>query len=155
MQSIQTIEKDLVKRQAILAFENTLTQLPGATFGDTDNFPLKHSFADKMYVREIFIPAGSMLTGKIHKHSHPNFLMSGEVEVFTEFEGKQHLKAPLSMISKAGTKRAIKAITDVVWITVHSNPNETEDLVQLENEIISPSYMALENKEIKQIGEKL
>ena len=148
-------EKNLNNRDLIVEFESRLSNTDGAFFGDTENCPLKHSFSDGMYVREIFIPAGTVLTGKIHKHSHPNFLLSGEVEVFTEFEGLQRLKAPLSMISKAGTKRAVRAITDVVWVTVHSNPSDTQDLKQLESEIISPSFDALEHKQNKQIGEIL
>ena len=86
-------------RQAIMEFEKAIAKLPDATHGDSVNMPLKHSFAPGVYVREIFIPAGHVLTGKIHKHSHPNFLMQGEVLVVTEEEGTQHLVAPLSMIS--------------------------------------------------------
>jgi hypothetical protein len=79
-----------------------------------------------------------MLTGKIHRHSHPNFLMSGEVIVVTENGGKEHLKAPLSMISEPGTKRAVVALEDTVWITVHVT-NET-DLDKIEDYVIAKSY---------------
>jgi len=119
--------------------------------GDNDAMPLKHSFAPGVYVREIFIPKGSMLTGKIHRHSHPNFLMQGEVIVVTEFGGREHLKAPKSMISKAGTKRAIYAIEDTIWITVHVT--EETDLKKIEEYVIAPTYDALkaapESKELE------
>lgn len=123
-------------RQKILEFEKILGTHPNAVHGDC--FPLKHSFADGVYVREIFIPAGAILTGKIHKHSHPNFLMVGKVEVFTEEDGLQILEAPLSMISKAGTKRVVRAITDTIWITVHVT-NET-DLDKIEDYVIAKSF---------------
>ena len=108
-------------RKKIFELEETMAKIPGATFGDSPEMPLKHSFSDGMYVREIFLPKGHILTGKIHKHSHPNFLMSGEVIVVTENGGREHLKGPLAMISEPGTKRAIVALEDTVWITVHLN----------------------------------
>ena len=127
-------------RRDILEFESALSNIDGAVSGDSDLCPLKHSFSDGMYVREIFIPKGTVLTGKIHKHEHPNFLMRGEVEMFTEFGGYEKMKAPMSMISKAGTKRVVKALTDVVWVTVHANPSNTQDLKKLEDIVIAKDY---------------
>lgn len=141
-QPIDPKQKDTFTREDILALEGALAKTPGAVFGDSDLMPLKHSFAEGIYVREIFIPKGMVLTGKIHRHSHPNFLMSGEVLVVTEAGGREHLTAPLSIISKAGTKRAIIALEDTVWITVHVT-NET-DLEKIEEYVIAPSFDALD-----------
>jgi hypothetical protein len=129
-----------VVRNSIMDFESHLKSLEGSVLGDSDLCPLKHSFSDGIYVREIFIPAGVVLAGKIHKHDHPNFLMSGEVKVFTESGGLEILKGPMSMISKAGTKRVVETITDTVWVTVHLNPTNTQDLSELEKEVIADSY---------------
>ena len=52
-------------------------------FNDTKNCPLNHYFSDGIYVREITIPAGMVIVGKIHKHRHPNFLIKGKVMVIT------------------------------------------------------------------------
>lgn len=132
-----------VDRGDIIEFEELLKQVPGAVLGDNDLMPLKHSFAPGVYVREIFIPKGSVLTGKIHRHEHPNFLMKGEVIVVTEFGGREHLKAPMSMISKAGTKRAVYAMEDTVWITIHANPTNETDLLKIEEFVIAPTYQDL------------
>jgi hypothetical protein len=118
--------------------------VPGAFFGDTDHCPLRHWFSPGIYVREIWIPAGHILVGKIHKHPHPNFLMSGEVVIFTEETGAQRLVGPMAMLSAAGTKRVLYSLTDLWWITVHHNPNNTTDLAQLEREIIAKSYEEFE-----------
>jgi len=128
-------------RSMIMQFEEELSKVPGAVFGDTEQMPLKHSFGDGVYVREIFIPKGYVLTGKIHKHAHPNFLMSGEVIVATETEGQQHLIAPMAMISQPGTKRAVVALEDTWWITVHVT-DET-DLVKIEEHVIAKDYEEL------------
>jgi len=141
-------------RSKIVNFENNLKELGNQGFeyyNDVDSVkicPLKHSFSDGIYVREISIPAGSLVVGKIHKHDHPNFLLKGEVMVVTE-DGMEKLKAPLSMISKPGTKRALYAITDLTWTTIHANPTNTEDLEELEENIIAPTY--LEYEKFKQL----
>lgn len=130
-------------RHNIAKLEHELANIPGVFVGDTDNCPLTHSFADNIYVREIFIPKGMVLVGKIHKHSHPNFLMSGEVVVATEHHGLERIKAPKAMISEAGTKRAVIALEDTVWITVHAT-DET-DLEKIEDYVIAKDYEAYES----------
>jgi hypothetical protein len=130
-------------RAEIGQFEALLAQQPEAVFGDSDLMPLTHTFVDGMYVREILIPAGTLLTGKIHRHAHPNVLLRGEVLVVTEQGGREHLVAPRLLMSPAGTKRAIYALTDTVWITIHANPDNLRDLAALEALIIAPDYAAL------------
>ena len=117
----------------IMGLENRIKNInhKDVIIGDSDMCPLKHSFSDGIYVREITIPAGMLIIGKIHKHDHPNFLLKGEVVVITEGGGVEELKAPCSMISKPGTKRALYAKTELVWTTVHLNPTNTEDLDEL------------------------
>ena len=146
-------------RTQIMELENRIKSVDnkGVIIGDSEVCPLKHSFSDGIYVREITIPAGMLIIGKIHKHDHPNFLLKGEVVVVTEGGGIEELKAPCSMISKPGTKRALYAKTELVWTTVHLNPTNTQDLKELEEEIIAPSYEAYEkflettnNKQLKQ-----
>jgi len=133
-----------VTRADIMNVEKAISFIPGAFVGDNEHCPLKHTFADGVYVREIFIPKGTLVVGKIHKHSHPNFILSGDVSVATE-EGPKRLKGPLSMISPAGTKRVVYAHEDTVWITIHVT-NET-DLDKIEEEIIAKNYDELPSKE--------
>ena len=125
-------------RDIIQAVEGNISELPGAMFGDC--FPLKHTFADGVYVREIFIPQGALIVGKIHRHSHPNFLLSGDVSVLTE-EGVKRMQGPVSMISPAGTKRVVYAHSDSVWVTVHAT-DET-DLEKIEDVVIAKEYTDL------------
>ncbi len=135
----------VAERDKIVELEEMLKEFPDAVIGDNDFCPLKHSFCDGFYVREIEIPANWIVVGKIHLHSHPNFLLEGEVIVVTESGGREHLKAPMSMISPAGTKRALYTISKVRWATVHLNNTNTQDLIQLEEEIIAPSFEAFDN----------
>ena len=43
----------------------------------------------------------------------------GTVLVLTENEGVQRLTGPITMVSEAGTKRAVVAETNAVWTTIH------------------------------------
>ncbi len=128
-----------VSRELIMDLESMLKKSEDVILGDSNLCPLKHSFSEGIYVREITIPKGTVLTGKIHKHEHPNFLLKGEVIVITE-GGKETLVAPCSMMSKAGTKRALYAVTELVWTTIHHNPTNTQDLKELEKIVIADTY---------------
>lgn len=140
---VRKAETDI--RRKIAALEDAVGQCPQA------EFPLKHTFAPGVYCREIFIPAGSVIVGKIHRHAHFNFISSGSVTVLTK-DGLQDLQGPCTMVSSAGTKRALYAHTDVVWTTIHANPDNETELAKLEAAIIAPSYAALENTPAERIG---
>ena len=144
-------------RDLIIGFEGVLKNTEGVYIGDNKMCPLKHSFSEGIYVREIFIPKGTFIAGKIHKHEHPNFLMSGIVKVITEGKGEELLTGPLSIISEPGTKRALYSITDLVWITVHANPTNTQDLAELEKTVIADSFSDYKKylRAKKSIGHKI
>ena len=43
--------------------------------------PVKHRFTEGMYIREIFMPAGTLLTSKIHNTEHPYTISLGTAAV--------------------------------------------------------------------------
>lgn len=102
-----------------------------------------HYFAEGLYAREIFIPKGVLLTGKIHKTEHLNILSKGEITVWTE-DGMKRLKSPYTLVSKPGTKRVGFAHEDTIWTTIHAT-KET-DLEKLELELIEDNQVFLERK---------
>jgi quercetin dioxygenase-like cupin family protein len=126
-------------RHKILKLE-AIMKKRGCEEGDQHDCPLKHTYASGIYVREIFIPKGKLIVGKIHRYEHPNFLMSGKVVVVTEEGGTETIEAPKSMISPAGTKRVVMALEDTVWITVHLNPKDSTDPKEIEEDVIVKSY---------------
>lgn len=132
------IEAEGSARDKIMQFEQMLREMPGSFEGQHDDFPVKHEFADGMYIRSLHIPKGSCITGKIHRFSHPSFLMKGEISIFSESGGVQRLKAPCMVIAPAGTKRIGYAHEDTIWTTCHVT-KET-DLNKIEEEVIAPSF---------------
>lgn len=135
-------------RQQLYALQEAAGDLPEV------DCPLQHQFAPGVYMRTIFIPAGTVIVGKIHKHSHANVLAQGTVSVMTEGGGLEQLTGPLSMVSPAGCKRAVYAHTDVVWTTIH--PTEETDLSKIEDEVIAKTFeeyeqFRLQGETMKQI----
>jgi quercetin dioxygenase-like cupin family protein len=110
-----------------------------------------HYFAPGVYMRQIFIPKGVTVTGKIHKTEHLNILSQGELSVWTE-DGVKRLKASTVIKSKPGIKRVGFAHEDSVWITVHHNPEGETDTDKLEEMLIAKTFEeALGSPEVKQI----
>jgi len=60
-----------------------------------------HTLCDGLYARQIVIPAGTVLTGKIHLREHLNFIMKGEIAIFI-WHGEQRIMAPALIVSPAG-----------------------------------------------------
>jgi hypothetical protein len=103
-------------------------------------FPVKHYFADGVYAREIFLPAGTVIIGKIHKHAHMNVISQGKCTVITEF-GIENIEAPHSFLSKAGTKRVVLTVEDVIWTTFHGVTEEQcGNLDTIEDRVICKNY---------------
>jgi hypothetical protein len=136
-------------RQDILVVQDGLQKLiaQGALESTLEDCTLKHYFSPKdekygccTYAREMMIPKGTLIIGKIHRHQHLNFISKGKVVVFTEF-GEKNLEAPCTFISEVGLKRAVYAEEDTLWTTVHMTEFESEaELDKIEQEVIAPSY---------------
>lgn len=120
--------------------EKNILELDGAEEGNNSFCPLTHRFTDGIYIREIYIPAGTIMTGRIHKHAHPNFLQIGKVKMITEAGKSQEIEGPSSMISSAGTKRVLFTLTPVIWTTIHHNPDNITDIDELEKMIAVNTY---------------
>jgi hypothetical protein len=108
-----------------------------------------HYFARGLYAREIFVPKGVLLTGKIHRSEHLNIISKGDISVVTEY-GTKRIKAPFTMVSQPGTKRVGYAHEDTVWTTIHAT--EETDVEKIELELIAPTYedfIALQYEESK------
>lgn len=102
--------------------------------------PKDEKYGCHAYAREMLIPKGTLIIGKIHRHQHLNFISKGKVTVVTEFGTKQ-LEAPCTFVSEVGLKRAVYAEEDTLWTTVHLTEHGCkDDLGKIEEEVIAPSY---------------
>lgn len=104
--------------------------------------PLSHYFAPGIYLREMRMPKGALVTGRIHKTEHYCILSQGQVTVQTE-TGRQTFTAPAVIHSMPGTKRALYAHEQVTWINVHHNPTNEQDLDKIEGIFTVETYAEL------------
>ncbi len=109
-----------------------------------------HHYAHGTYTRELRIPKGCVITGKIHRHSCINILAKGKIRVVTE-EDDYDIEAPFTFVSGAGIKKAAYVLEDAVWINVHPW-NGTDNLEQIEHEVIVPTYENLLSEGVKCLG---
>ena len=117
---------------------------PDVFIGNSNELPLKHSFSDGIYIREIFIGKGMLAIGKIHKSDHTFFLMKGKLLLCTE-EGIKEIEAPFYGNAVAGTKRVVVAVEDAVFVNVHPNPSNITEIEKLEDIFVVSSYEEYKN----------
>ena len=98
--------------------------------------PVSHHFAPGIYLREIFMPAGATVVGKIHRTEHLNILVKGACVIVHDDFTREELRAPMVFVSKPGVQKVLYILEDMIWMTPHVTP-ET-DLVKLEAELIEP-----------------
>jgi hypothetical protein len=111
---------------------------------------VQHLFANGTYTRILKIPAGTLLTGQIHRHSCTNIMVKGRIRVVTE-DDDYDLEGYNAFVSGPGIKKAAYALEDTIWINIHPW-NGTDSLEQIEQEVIVPSYENLLSEGVKCLG---
>lgn len=102
--------------------------------------PTFHHFADGMYGRELHQPAGSLVVGKTHKREHFLIIMKGVLQIAMD-SGVRNVAAPCVIVSAPGAKRALLALQDSVYMTVHRTKKKNLD--KIEKELIEAAPTAL------------
>ena len=141
-------------RNGIMKVQENLENHPNGLTGEAFEKlnPLKHSFADGCYIREIFNPKGELLVTKIHKVTHPFFLMKGDMTILME-DGIKRIRAPHYGITPAGTKRIIYCHEDCVFVTVHAT--KLTDIKAIEEEVIAKDFDEFDKEEIEKFKKQM
>ena len=135
-------------REKILKLEKSLVCIADGVNieGDGKNIvtnskiaPIKHAFADGVYIRQMDMVKESIVVGAIHKHLHVWFLLTGHITVATEDTTEDYI-APCYVVSTPGVKRVILANEDSIFVNIHKNPSNTRNIDKLEKEIVALNY---------------
>ena len=140
-----------ITREKIIDIEQTLISLSDnkniiADNGNIvyhDKFKYKHTFADGIYIRQMTIAKDEVIIGAIHKHLHVWILLSGHITVLTEDKIEEY-EAPCTVLSEPGVKRVIYGNEESIFTNVHKNPTNTEDIRELERQIVALNYKEYE-----------
>lgn len=104
-------------------------------------FEVKHSFLNGMYMRELFIPKGSLLVGKIHKLDCLNIVSKGDLSILTE-TGSARVTAGYSVVSPAGIQKVGYAHEDTVFVNVFRT--DEADVEKIEDVVAFSGYEEFE-----------
>jgi hypothetical protein len=111
----QAIGNDLTMdnyKEKVTEAENLLWSLPQVDLN------VRQFFTEGVYVRELTIPKGIILTGGVHKEACTNIVSQGSVLVAFP-EGNKIISAPATFVSQPGFKRIGIGLDDCIWATVH------------------------------------
>lgn len=103
--------------------------------------PTRHHFAGGIYGREMFMRAGTTLTGATHKRQHMA-LFVGDVSVF-DGESVERLTGHNIVIAEPGTKRAMYAHADS-YVTGFFITDKT-DIQDIERELVEEDPAMLQS----------
>ena len=87
-----------------------------------------HYYGEGVMARALLIPAGTCVIGHIHKQDRICMIMSGECTFIDEWQ-KKTVKAPYIGEFKAGTKTAVYAHTDTLWVACLGTDSKEADVV--------------------------
>jgi len=110
--------------------------------------PVTHNFAPDIYIREIYMPAGTVVIGHKHLTEHFNVILQGKCRVMIG-DVVEELTAPCTFVSGAGSQKIVNVLEDCIWQTVHSNPDNATDIETLESRYVIKGVAITESQKEK------
>lgn len=94
------------------------------------HYDYEHILHDGWYVRKMFIPAGDLVIGMVHKTAHMNYILQGKASVMSDHFMLTE-SDPLMFESLPETKKVVFAHTDVVYATTHkTNKTDLDEIMR-------------------------
>jgi hypothetical protein len=112
---------------------------------DQVDCPVTNHFGPGIYIREVFIPAGTFAIGHHHKKPCMNILLKGSMKIVDPSGSPRVIEAPYVFTTGPGRKAAI-AIDDCVFQNIWAT--EETDLDALEDMLIEKSEAWIDHHEI-------
>jgi hypothetical protein len=101
--------------------EAALSRFPWASL------PIRHHFSQGIYAREVTMPAGTLLTGSLHKAVNFHIISAGQITVWGDGVEPEVIEAPYAIVAPPGARRIGYAHQNTVWTTVFSDPESCQD----------------------------
>ena len=136
---------DLVKGAHITKLKQSMESAINSKEMQQVQFPLEHLFTETQYARRIFVPAGATVVTAVHKSEHITIALKGHCVVVDELGDRRDVIAPSMFVTQPGTQRAVYAVTDTEWATVHTYTDEDKSLETVEKTLVCDSMQAYEN----------
>jgi hypothetical protein len=116
--------------KSINEIENKMLQLPQV------DCPVRHIAGNGLYVRELFMPAGTLAIGHEQKTKHLNVFIKGKVMMLNQDGSSSILEAPKTFYAEPGRKIGY-VLEDVIWQNIY--PTNETDINALEDTYLNKS----------------
>tara|TARA_A100001391_G_scaffold188758_1_gene159584 strand:- start:145 stop:624 length:480 start_codon:yes stop_codon:yes gene_type:complete len=103
---------------------------------ESDTIEVINEFTNGVYMRRMDVMKGTLIIGAVHKEKHSWFLMRGVVKV-ADAGSVSYIEAPYYTLSDPGTQRVIEVVEDAIWVNIHSNPDNGQDIDIIEKRLFS------------------
>ena len=129
--------KTLTGRADGLTKDERIDRLEASILKELKPVPMSvvNHFSKGVYARELFIPKGSVITGKIHKFENLNIMSKGVLSILMDDGSVRMVNAPYTVVSPPGTRRVAYAHEDTIWTTIHGT--DERDVGQIEAQFIA------------------
>ncbi len=112
----QTMESEIAKGDMVQTIVDCIDEPDQAS----------HYYGEGIYARALLIPAGTCVIGHIHKYNRICIIAQGNCTFVDEWQ-KKTVDAPYIGEFKAGSKTAVYAHTDTLWVACVSNKSNNTD----------------------------
>ena len=109
-QKVQTLEAEFLKQEQV-------------------DCPVVHRFGPGIYIREVFIPAGTLSIGHAQKTTHLNVMLKGRVMMINANGSKTEMVAPTTFVAEPGRKIGY-ILEDMVWQNIYATDLKNADDVE-------------------------
>lgn len=135
------IDADLIISKNIEKLEGALMKLPQA------DCPVTHTFGPGVCLREVKLPAGSIVIGHHQNFEHVNIFVKGRVSMRNDDGTFTEMKAPMTFVGKPGRKIGY-IHEDVVWLNVWKT--DEKDVEKIETHFLTKSQTWKESAAISE-----
>jgi hypothetical protein len=131
--------------ESMKRLDETIAQMPQLTMRLSHRFVKDDTTGLIIYVREVFLPAippplVAVYSTRTHRKESPFVISKGVVLIVDNGGNHVRVEAPLTGVTKVGTKRAIIVLEDTIWTTFHitntTDVDEIERQLAVETELI-------------------
>jgi hypothetical protein len=99
--------------------------------------PVKHYFAPGVCIREMFMPAGSLVIGHLHRFPDMNIMLTGRITLLKDDGSVAELRAPQTFIGNPNGRKIAYVHEDCIWQNVF--PTEERDVEKVEDLFLDKS----------------
>lgn len=135
MQTLSIFDSDSPKAEVLVDLEQAVLAMPQLDLASVT----KHYFGGGMYARELYMPKGSVVTGKIHLKEHLCHISFGDVTI-VEAGKRTRVRGPYTFVGEPGSKRALYMHENTLWTAFHVTDATTVE--ECEATLVSNDYKA-------------